>query len=134
MVNFSSSILLQALDASPMGITLSDPHAEDCPLIYVNKGFCGLTGYSKAYAEGRNCRFLQGPDTNSDVIQSIKTALSNHEPVSVEIKNYHKNGNAFWNHLSISPVYDEHDTLLFFVGAQVDITATYLRHQDNAIH
>ncbi|MFC6756999.1 PAS domain-containing protein [Halomicroarcula sp. GCM10025894] len=50
----------RALDAAPVGISITDPSQDDNPMIYINEKFEALTGYDRDAALGRNCRFLQG--------------------------------------------------------------------------
>ena len=38
------------------------------------------------------------------------------------LRNYRKDGSAFWNELSITPVFNEADQLTYFVGIQKDVT------------
>ncbi len=59
----SSSILKRALESSTTGIVIVDSTVSDQPLIYVNKSFEEITGYSREFSVGKNCRFLQGPET-----------------------------------------------------------------------
>ena len=58
------AVLQRALDLSGIGFTLVDPRLEDFPLVYVNRSFLAMTGYTADEVMGRNCRFLQGPDTD----------------------------------------------------------------------
>lgn len=65
------------------GITIADPNLPDCPLMYVNEAFCNMTGYTREEIIGRNCRFLQGPDTDASSIARIRTAIKEvHHPLS----------------------------------------------------
>lgn len=112
----------RAMASLEQGISISDARRDNNPLIYVNNGFEQLTGYSKKEALGRNCRFLQGPETDSDAVQNIRDAISAEETITQEILNYHKDGSTFWNQLSITPIYDDQQRLTHFVGIQKDIT------------
>ena len=56
----------RAVQAAMEGIIITDPLQPDNPIIYVSPGFERLTGYSASEILGRNCRFLQGPDTDPD--------------------------------------------------------------------
>ena len=57
------------------GITIADPNLPDCPLMYVNEAFCRMTGYDQDEILGRNCRFLQGPETDKATLARIKVAM-----------------------------------------------------------
>jgi len=112
----------RAMDESPVGITISDPTRPDNPHIYVNNEFTELTGYPEDEVLGENCRFLQGPETTDEPVAAMRTAIDNEEPVTVELRNYRKNGEQFWNRVSIAPVYDNEGNLTNYVGFQKDIT------------
>jgi PAS domain S-box-containing protein len=113
----------RALNAALEGITISDARQPDNPLIYVNRGFEILTGYAAAEVLGSNCRFLQGPRTDSADAEKIRHAVMHQQPCVVEILNYHKNGSAFWNRLSITPVRNRAGQTTHFIGVQSDVTA-----------
>ncbi|NEK60622.1 SpoIIE family protein phosphatase [Geodermatophilus sabuli] len=112
----------RAVIATDMTFTITDPRQPDDPLIWVNPSFTRLTGYEYAEAVGRNCRFLQGPATAPEAVDTIRAALAGERPVSVTLLNYRKDGTAFWNQLSISPVFDGEGRLVSFVGVQTDVT------------
>lgn len=69
----------------------------DNPIIYASEGFSKFTGYSKEEIEGRNCRFLQGKDSNPDDVSRIREAIEKKEEVSVCLLNYRKDGSTFHN-------------------------------------
>ena len=94
----------------------------DRPLIYLNEGFFRLTGYSSEEVLGKNCRFLQGKDTEEAPINEIRRAISAGEETTVELLNYKKDGTPFWNRLSISPLKDPQGKVTHYVGIQSDIT------------
>lgn len=110
-----------AMDNAAEGITIADVRQPDCPLIFVNRGFCEMTGYTEEYLLGKNCRFLQGPQTVVKDIDTIRKGISEHTYVQEEILNYRKDGTSFWNRLSITPVF-EGEELIYFIGIQEDIT------------
>jgi PAS domain S-box-containing protein len=112
----------RAFDDAPVGITVSDPDQTDNPLVYVSEGFARLTGYDAAFAVGRNCRFLQGPDTDPDIVAEVRAAVDEARPVDVEMRNYREDGTPFWNHLRIRPLFDDEGALEYFVGYQQNVT------------
>ena len=65
------------------GITIADPNLPDCPLMYVNEAFCRMTGYEREEIVGRNCRFLQGPDTDPAAVARIRQAMQEARPVQM---------------------------------------------------
>ncbi|MCD2203766.1 PAS domain S-box protein [Halobacterium sp. KA-6] len=112
----------QAMDEAPVGILLTDPHQEDNPIIYANDEFTELTGYEKRDVIGRNCRFLQGDATADEPVQKLRTAIDNRESVTVELRNYRKDGTEFWNRVRVAPLFDDDGEIDLFVGFQDDIT------------
>jgi len=123
-------ILTQILDGSVNGITLSDPDKEDNPIVYANKAFEQITGYSNEETVGRNCRFLQGQERDQEELQQIRNAIKNAKPVEVTLKNFRKNGGLFYNRLSITPLFDNDGHLIYFLGIQYDVTEQILAQQE----
>ncbi|WP_439627104.1 PAS domain S-box protein [Gemmata sp.] len=113
----------RAIRAVTQGIVITDAGQPDNPVIFASPGFERLTGYSAAEILGRNCRFLQGADTDRGAVARVRGAVAAHEPWTVELLNYRKDGTPFWNELSVSPVRDDAGRLTHFVGVQVDVTA-----------
>jgi len=113
--------LERAVDQADVGITIADARADDHPLSYVNEGFARLTGYPVEDAVGRNCRFLQGADTDPSTVAALREAIANGESASVDVLNYRADGEPFWNHLDISPVFDDGELTHYF-GFQRDVT------------
>jgi sigma-B regulation protein RsbU (phosphoserine phosphatase) len=116
----------RALAAAAEGVTISDPSLPDNPLIYANEGFERLTGYAVDEVIGRNCRFLQGADTDPETVEVIRKALREGAECTVQILNYRKDGTPFWNRLSITPVRDSSGNVTHHIGIQSDITAQKL--------
>ncbi len=112
----------QAIGASINGIVIADAREPDLPIIYINPAFERLTGYSAAEVVGRNCRFLQGKDTDQPAIDELRAALREGKSCTVVLSNYRKDGTHFWNELTISPIYDAQGNVTHFVGIQMDIT------------
>lgn len=116
------SLLEIAANSSSEGITISSMEEEDQPLIYANKGFERLTGYAIKDAVGKNCRFLQGKDTEEEPVEKIRQSIRNGHECTVELLNYKKDGTPFWNRLSITPLKNEEGKVTHYVGIQSDIT------------
>lgn len=113
----------RAMDAAPIGITISDPDQPDNPLIYLNDAFEELTGYRKDETVGRNCRFLQGEASDEAAIREMRESIDAAEPVSVELVNYRRDGESFWNRVDIAPIRDDDGEVTNYVGFQTDVTA-----------
>ncbi len=129
LMNADVMLTDQAVRAADTSFTLSDPRLPDDPLVFVNPAFERTTGYSWAEVAGRNCRFLQGPDTDLADVRRLSEALSRGEHCTVTLLNYRKDGTTFWNELAVSPVYDDEGTLMQHVGIQTDVTARVLAEQ-----
>lgn len=123
-------VLTQILDGSVNGITLSDPDLEDNPIVYANKAFEKITGYAREETVGRNCRFLQGEERDQPELQKVRDAVKKAKPVEVTLKNFRKNGELFYNRLSITPLFDREGQLIYFMGVQYDITEQVQAQQE----
>lgn len=120
--DFSRLTFKQVFGQTRMAMAVSDPNLPDNPLVFVNEAFCRLTGYSREEAEGRNCRFLQGPETDPERVAEIRSALEDERVVVTEIKNYRRDGTAFWNALHVGPIYDEDGKLIHHFASQWDVS------------
>jgi PAS domain S-box-containing protein len=112
----------RALAATSCGIAISDARQPHNPIIYCNPAFEKITGYSQEEVIGRNCRFLQGMDTDPQAVETIRQAVRTGQECQVVLKNYRKDGTLFWNDLTISPVRDASGVVTHFIGVQTDIT------------
>ncbi|MDG6777167.1 PAS domain-containing protein [Thiomicrorhabdus sp. zzn3] len=117
-----NTLLLQLVEQAQDGITIAEKEGPDTILIYANPAFERLTGYHLDEALYQDCRFLQGSDTDKEAVHQIRQAITESRPVRTVLKNYRKDGTPFWNELSITPFYDEHDQLTYFIGIQKDVT------------
>ncbi|MFY9293095.1 MAG: histidine kinase famiy protein [Methylorubrum rhodinum] len=117
-----SGIFFAAVEMTRMPMTVVDPNLPDQPIVFVNQAFLTMTGYEKSEVVGRNCRFLQGPDTDPAAKARLRAAIDRREDISLELINHRKDGSAFWNALFVSPVYNAAGQLVYFFGSQLDIT------------
>ena len=122
----------RALAATDMSVAISDATLPDNPLIWVNPAFERVTGYSLEEAVGRNCRFLQGGDIDPGEVALVHDALVEGRAVTSTMLNHRKDGTAFWNDVTISPVHDDQGRLVNFVGVQVDVTRRVVVQQERA--
>lgn len=117
-----AELLALAVDASNDGVVIAEQEGQDNILIYVNPAFERLTGYTADEILYRDCRFLQGSDTDQVGVHQIRTALDADQACRVVLRNYRKDGSLFWNELSITPVFNDDDQLTYYIGIQKDIT------------
>lgn len=122
MTDQHNSIFFAAVKTTRMPMIVTDPRQPDNPIVFANPAFINMTGYGEDELLGRNCRFLQGPDTDPETVAEVRRALEQKREVSVDILNYKKNGASFWNALFISPVYDEAGEVIYFFASQLDIS------------
>jgi PAS domain S-box-containing protein len=111
-----------AMRATRMSMIITDPRQPDNPIVFCNRAFMKLTGYGRDEIIGRNCRFLQGPETDPVAVSAIRHAIEERTDVNIDILNYRKDGSTFWNALYISPVINEAGELLFYFASQLDVT------------
>ena len=115
-------IFFAAVQMTRMPMCLADPTVPDLPLVFVNEAFQRMTGYQEHEILGRNCRFLQGPQTDPAAIAQIRQAIATEEDLAVELLNYKRDGTPFWNALYLSPVFDGQGKLIYFFASQLDVT------------
>ncbi|WP_102959539.1 PAS domain-containing protein [Mangrovicella endophytica] len=129
----SDELATSALAKLPISIVLTNPHLPDNPIIYVNPAFERMTGYSAADALGRNCRFLQGPETDPASAAEIRAAIADECDVTVDILNYRANGTPFLNRLAVTPIRDSSTRLQCFLAVQRDVSGELLSQGQNAV-
>ena len=96
--------IFSSFEKSGLPMIATDPRSSDNPIVYVNEAFSRVTGYSPEEAIGRNCRFLQTPDTDQGAVAKIREAIRAGRAISAELLNRRKDGSQFWNHLFITPI------------------------------
>ena len=123
----SSKTLKTYFDSSPIPLTLTSPVFDDCPIILCNDAFLNLTGYARDDVIGRNCRFLQGRNTDPAVRRAMRRAIDDRSEALVQVTNYRKDGSEFENFVFLLPILDANGGLLYMLGSQCDITTPLRR-------
>ena len=115
-------LALIAVERTRMPMVITNPTLPDNPIVLANAAFLALTGYPAEGVIGRNCRFLQGKDTDPTTVEKIRAAVATGLEISCDLLNYRKNGTFFWSRLFISPVLSDAGNLKYFFASQLDIT------------
>ena len=113
-------ILKRSLDALPRGILITDCQQADDPIIYVNKYFLEMSGYAESEILGKNCRFMQGKETDTESLKKLAMAMEKRETVTVQMINYRKNGEQFINKFTISPVKNQNGDVTHCIGLEIE--------------
>jgi PAS domain S-box-containing protein len=126
----------RALHASSNGIVITRCDGKDHPIEYVNPAFERITGYRVQEVIGRDPRFMAAPDMDTNERAQVREALRQRRPVNVVFRNMRKNGELFWNDLSITPVTGEDGEVSHYIGVVNDVTAAkqrtaHLEHEVN---
>lgn len=134
-LEFDLRIKNQAFDSAQTSIVITES-GNNQPIVYTNKAFSNLTGYSINEVIGKNCRFMQGEKTSEAAIQQIKSAIISQQATTLTLTNYKKDGSEFKNELTINPIINEQGEVSHFLGIQIDVTereatAKYLKLAKN---
>ena len=111
-----------AIRGTRMPMLITDPRQDDNPIVFANDAFLLLTGHERDEILGRNCRFLQGPDTDPAAVERLRAAIRAKTDINIDLLNYKKDGTPFWNALYLSPVSNEAGELRYFFASQLDVT------------
>lgn len=114
--------LIKALQSGHQNFVITDPRRLDNPIVYASAGFLRLTQYSLEEVLGRNCRFIQGPETNQAEVQKLGKAIKDGTDVSVCILNYRVDGSTFWNQVHVAPLHNGVGEIVNFVGVQCEVS------------
>lgn len=120
MIN--AKLMQLVIDASSDGVVISEHEGDDNIVIYANAGFERLTGFGIDEILYQDCRFLQGDERDQIARQAIRAALNEGRHCRQVMHNFRKDGTAFWNELSITPVYNDSEKLMYFIGIQRDVS------------
>ncbi|KAL1558094.1 Phototropin-1 [Salvia divinorum] len=112
--------LATTLERIEKNFVITDPRLPDNPIIFASDSFLELTEYSREEILGRNCRFLQGPETDPSTVRKIRDAIDNQREVTVQLINYTKSGKKFWNLFHLQPMRDQKGEVQYFIGVQLD--------------
>jgi two-component system cell cycle response regulator len=120
MTVFDADLYRRLVESSPEGVALVDAQNPEGPVLYANRGFEALTGYSAAELLGRNLRFLQADDREQDGRHRLREALGRGESCRVLLRNYRKDGTLFWNEMTVLPLLGADGRVTHFAGHHRD--------------
>jgi diguanylate cyclase (GGDEF)-like protein/PAS domain S-box-containing protein len=115
----------QIADAANDIIIVTKAHPIDPPgpeIVYVNRAFTELSGYSPEEVIGKTPRLLQASGTDAQTKAAIKRALEKKEPIRTTIKNYAKSGREYWLDVSILPLRNQSGDVTHFAAIERDVT------------
>lgn len=107
-----------ALHNISQGVIITDT---DLRIVYINRAFERLTGYTQSEIYGKKTNIFNGDDTDKNTIQLINNRLAEKKSCSCEILNYKKDGTTFWNQLSITPIFEDGE-IVRYIAMINDIT------------
>jgi PAS domain S-box-containing protein len=117
--------LVKALQTAQQNFVITDPAMPDNPIVYASQGFLTLTGYTLDQVLGRNCRFLQGPQTNPRSVDKIRHGIEKGEDTTVVLLNYRRDGSTFWNQFFIAALRDGEGKVVNYLGVQCMVSEEY---------
>lgn len=115
--------LVNSIQKSQHAFIITDPSLQDNPIVFASDDFLKVTGYSREQVLGRNCRFLQGPETSKEKVEMIRKGLSMGEDVSATLLNYTADGTPFWNKMFIASLRDAQNNIVNFIGVVVRVAS-----------
>ncbi len=126
----------RALHATCNGLLITRCAGSDNPIEYANPAFERITGYSPHEVIGRDPRFMGAPGLDEEERAQLRKAIRERREVNVIFRNLRKNGEIFWNDLTITPVSDGRGKVTHFIGVFQDVTAVkqhtaHLEHEVN---
>lgn len=116
---------IKALQTAQQNFVVTDPSLPDNPIVYATQGFLNLTGYMLDQVLGRNCRFLQGPETDPKAVEKIRRSIEEGTDMSVCLLNYRVDGTTFWNQFFIAALRDAAGNITNYVGVQCKVSDQY---------
>jgi PAS domain S-box-containing protein len=119
--------LVKALQTAQQNFVISDPSMPDNPIVYASQGFLSLTGYTLEQVLGRNCRFLQGPETDPRTVDRIRKGIEKGEDTTVVLLNYRNDGSTFWNQFFVAALRDGDGNVVNYLGVQCKVSEDYAK-------
>jgi PAS domain S-box-containing protein len=115
--------LVTAIQAAQRSFVITDPSLPDNPIIFASKGFLDMCGYQLEEVLGRNCRFMQGPGSDSGQVAVMREGINEGTDTSVCLLNYKKDGTQFYNQVFVAALRDASSKIINYVGVQVEVSS-----------
>ncbi|MES1258062.1 MAG: response regulator, partial [Acidobacteriota bacterium] len=113
----------RALSSIHSAVSIVDPAGGSGTILYCNAAFEKLCGYSAEEIQGRDFSLMYGPETCAAAIDGVRESFRAGRKFEVTLRNYHRDGKAFWSRLKLSPVRDGDGLVEYFVTVADDVTA-----------
>jgi PAS domain S-box-containing protein len=128
-------LIINTTDQIPAIIIVTDTQGK---IHYVNKKFSEITGYSSDEVIGKNPSLLKSGDHPLEFYQKLWNTISSGKMWDGEFHNKKKNGEMYWEHATISPIYDKQRNLTYFIAIKQETTnrkemENNLRIKENAL-
>ena len=115
-------ILTKAVEATVDGVFIIDALEPDYPIIYANRSFQKMTGYTKREILGRNYFLFYGVEAVVHIIDEMKHAINKGKSFHANMLNLKKDGTQCWNSLRIAPVCNSRGAVTHYIGIETDLT------------
>jgi len=113
--------LVKSIQGSQQSFVITDPSLQNNPIVFASGDFLKLTGYTNDQVIGQNCRFLQGPGTDPQKIETMRSAMARGEDVTVTLVNYMADGTPFWNKLFIASLRDIDNNIVNYIAVSCKV-------------
>jgi two-component system sensor kinase FixL len=111
-----------AIDSIPIGVMILSATEPGAPIVYVNRAFEEITGYSKDDVLGRAPSFLRGPESAPAAIEQIEASLATGSSLLTELTNYKKDGTPFTGMIRVGSIRGVGGTITHYVMTVSDVT------------
>lgn len=113
--------LYSTIRCAQRSFIITDPSLPDNPIMFASPGFLALSKYSLEEVIGRNCRFMQGPHTDTNEVEKLRKGISDGVDTSVVLLNYKKDGTAFYNQIFVAGLRNASGKIINYVGVQAEV-------------
>lgn len=117
----------QAMAQCPSSIIITDLHGN---IQYVNARFSEVSGYAAEEVIGRNPRFLKSGNMEPEVYSNLWATISKGQVWRGDLQNRAKNGQLFWEHVSIAPIQDAQGEISRYFSVKEDITEAVFQQEE----